>query len=98
MEQTVEQPIACDELDEEIDWRRYIHADPNILVGKPVVKGTRLGVEFLLRLFAAGWTHEQVFNSYPQLNPEALRAVFALAAEVIGEELWSPLAPEPRTE
>ncbi|NEP15214.1 MAG: DUF433 domain-containing protein, partial [Symploca sp. SIO2C1] len=36
-------------------WGEYIHCDPKILVGKPVVKGTRLSVEFLLGLFAEGW-------------------------------------------
>lgn len=39
-----------------LDWAEYIHSDPNILVGKPVVKGTQLSVEFLLRHFAVGWT------------------------------------------
>ncbi|MFB2917010.1 DUF433 domain-containing protein [Aerosakkonema funiforme] len=63
-----------------MDWREYIHSDPNILVGKPVVKGTRLSVEFLLGLFAVGWTEKQVLDNYPSLTPEALKAVFAFAA------------------
>jgi uncharacterized protein (DUF433 family) len=62
-------------------WQAYIHSDPNILAGKPVVKGTRLAVAFLLGLLAAGWTEEQIFESYPSLPPNALRAVFAFAAE-----------------
>ncbi|HEX8691670.1 MAG TPA: DUF433 domain-containing protein [Longimicrobium sp.] len=62
-------------------WREYIHSDPAVLTGKAVVRGTRLSVEFVLGLFAAGWTHAQVLESYPQLTPEALRAVFAYAAE-----------------
>ncbi|MEZ4729683.1 MAG: DUF433 domain-containing protein [Caldilineaceae bacterium] len=57
-------------------WQEYIHTDPNILVGKPVVKGTRLAVDFILRLFANGWTVEQVLDSYPQLTPAALQAIF----------------------
>ena len=69
-----------------MDWRLYIHSDPNILLGKPVVKGTRLAVDFLLRLFAAGWTEEQVLESYPTLTREALRAVFAFSAECMSEE------------
>jgi uncharacterized protein (DUF433 family) len=64
-----------------MDWREYIHSDPAILSGKPVVKGTRLSVEFLLGLYAAGWTEEQVLEGYPDLTPEPLRAVFAFAAE-----------------
>jgi uncharacterized protein (DUF433 family) len=63
-----------------------IVCDPRILRGKPTVRGTRLSVEFLLGLFADGWTHEQVLESYPSLTPEALRAVFAYAAEVLGKQ------------
>jgi uncharacterized protein (DUF433 family) len=69
-----------------MEWRERIHMDPKILSGKPVVKGTRLSVEFLLRLFAAGWTREQIFEGYPNLEEEDLRAVFAYAAEVASEE------------
>lgn len=69
-----------------MNWQKYIHTDPKILVGKPVVKGTRLSVEFLLGLFAAGWTEQQVLDNYPTLTPEALRAVFAFAAESLREE------------
>ena len=69
-----------------MSWQDYIHADPEVLLGKPVVKGTRLSVEFLLGLFAAGWTQEQVLENYPSLTSEALRAVFAFAAESMQEE------------
>ena len=69
-----------------MEWSDYIHADNAILTGKPVVRGTRLGVQFLLELFAAGWTHAQVLESYPHLTPEALRAVFAFAAEAMKDE------------
>lgn len=68
------------------NWRDYIHADPEILAGKPVVKGTRLAVEFLLGLLGAGWTQEQILNNYPSLTPEALQAVFAFAAESLQDE------------
>jgi uncharacterized protein (DUF433 family) len=70
-----------------MDWRQYIHSNPNILLGKPVIKGTRLSVEFLLGLFAVGWTEQQVLESYPHLTPESLRAVFAFAAECMREEI-----------
>lgn len=79
------------ETGEGLDWREFIHADHNILVGKPVIKGTRLSVEFLLRLFAAGWTNDQILDSYPNLSAEALRAVFAYAAAAAAEERWLPL-------
>ena len=69
-----------------MDWRDYIHTNEEILAGKPVVKGTRLAVDFILNLFASGWTHEQVFENYPTLTPDALRAVFAYAAECMSDE------------
>ena len=76
-----------------MDWRAHITATPDILAGKPTIRGTRLGVEFLLGLFAAGWTVEQVLGSYPVLPPEALRAVFAYAAEVLHDEALFALEP-----
>jgi len=62
-------------LPKSMNWQEYIHSDSEILLGKPTVKGTRLSVEFLLGLFAAGWTQQQVFDNYPTLTSEALRAV-----------------------
>jgi uncharacterized protein (DUF433 family) len=64
-----------------MDWQTYIHSDPDVLCGKPVVRGTRLSVAFLLGLFAAGWSEQQVLENYPSLTSEALRAVFAYASE-----------------
>lgn len=71
-----------------MNWQLYIHSDPAILVGKPVVKGTRLSVEFILNLFANGWTQPQVLENYPTLSPDALRAIFAFAADCMKEELF----------
>ena len=70
-----------------MDWRQHIHSDPEVLVGKPVVRGTRLSVDFLLGLFAAGWTQAEVLENYPTLTPEDLQAVFAFSAECMREEL-----------
>lgn len=69
-----------------MNWRDYIVSDPEILVGKPAVKGTRLSVELILDRLADGWTTEDLFQAYPRLTPEALQAVFAFAAEVLKEE------------
>ncbi len=69
-----------------IDWRKFIHSDPEILLGKPVVKGTRLSVEFILGLFSEGWTEQQIVENYPSLTKEILRAVFAFATECMREE------------
>jgi uncharacterized protein (DUF433 family) len=51
-----------------------------------VVKETRLYVEFILELFAKGWTEQQVFENYPTLSVESLQAVFAFATDCILEE------------
>ncbi|RMH82024.1 MAG: DUF433 domain-containing protein [Calditrichaeota bacterium] len=58
-----------------MDWRKYIHSDPEILLGKPVVKGTRLSVDFILGLFAAGWTEQQILENYPTLTHEGVSAM-----------------------
>ncbi|MFN3650730.1 MAG: DUF433 domain-containing protein [Armatimonadota bacterium] len=76
-----------------MNWGDYIHTDPGILAGKPVVRGTRLSVEFLLGLFAAGWTEAQVLDSYPTLTPAALRAVFAYAQECTRDGVLLTLDP-----
>ncbi|HEX8246479.1 MAG TPA: DUF433 domain-containing protein [Longimicrobium sp.] len=64
-----------------MNWREHIVADPAILSGKPAVRGTRLGVDFLLNLFASGWSVDQVLMNYPGLSLEALQAVFAYERE-----------------
>ena len=64
-----------------MNWQEYIHSDPGIISGKPVVKGTRLSVDFLLELLANGWSEGQLLDSYSNLNRDSLRAVFAFAAE-----------------
>jgi uncharacterized protein (DUF433 family) len=69
-------------------WKTFIYTDSQILLGKPVVKGTRLSVEFLLGLFAVGWTEQQILENYPTLNTESLQAVFAFAAECLKEDVY----------
>jgi len=71
-----------------MSWKTYIHSNPKILRGKPVIKGTRLSVEFILGLFAEGWTEQQVLESYPTLNSIAIQAVFAFAAECLKEDVF----------
>lgn len=69
-----------------MNWKDRIEVAPDIVFGKPHIKGTRLSVEFLMGLFANGWNESQVLESYPQLAREDLQALFALAAEMIAEE------------
>jgi len=75
-----------------MEWRARVVLDPAILVGKPVVKGTRLAVEFVLELLANGWTQEQILDSYPGLTPDDIRACLAYAREVLQEEHVFPIS------
>ena len=54
-----------------MDWRDHIVTDPDILVGKPPIKGTRISVELDLGWLAQGWTHEQLLESYPRITATA---------------------------
>jgi uncharacterized protein (DUF433 family) len=74
-----------------MDWRDHITSNPRVLGGKPAVKGTRLAVDFVLGLFASGWTTEEVLTNYPSLNQELLQAVFAYAADVTQDNTAYPL-------
>ncbi|MCB2263791.1 MAG: DUF433 domain-containing protein [Candidatus Thiosymbion ectosymbiont of Robbea hypermnestra] len=74
-----------------MNWHDHIHTDPAVLLGKPIVKGTRLSVDFLLGLLAEGWSEAQILEHYPQLTHESLQAVFAFTAEVMREEMIYPL-------
>ena len=66
-----------------------IVSTPEILAGKPCVRGTRLSVEFLLELAASGATPAQMLAQYSQLTPEGLAAAFHFAADVLkGEHVW----------
>ena len=68
-------------------WQDYITSDPKILAGKPVIKGTRLSVEFILNLLAEGWSIDEILENYPTLTKESLKAVFAFVAECMRDEL-----------
>ena len=75
-----------------MEWRDRITANPAVLVGKPVIKGTRLAVEFVLDLLATGWSHADLLANYPNLSEDDIRACIAYAREIIGEERMFPLA------
>jgi uncharacterized protein (DUF433 family) len=65
--------------------------DPKLLTGKPVVRGTRISVELVVELLAAGWSHAQILASYPHLSEEDIRACLAYASELLREEKVYPL-------
>jgi uncharacterized protein (DUF433 family) len=63
-----------------INWKDYIEVRKDLMLGKPVFKGTRLTVEHLLRELAAGMNLDHVYDSYPNLKPEHVRAALQFAA------------------
>jgi uncharacterized protein (DUF433 family) len=67
-------------------WQDRITIDPDVLVGKPIVKGTRISVEFVIDLLARGWTTEQVLKEYDHLTPEDIQACLAYASDVLKSE------------
>jgi uncharacterized protein (DUF433 family) len=72
----------------ETDWRERIVTDPDILVGKPTIKGTRISVELILGWLAQGWTHEQLLENYSHITREDVLAALAFAANMLREERY----------
>jgi uncharacterized protein (DUF433 family) len=70
------------------DWQDRIGADPDTLFGKPRIRGTRIGVIFLLDLLASGWSEAQILDSYPHLQQQDLQAVFAFARDCMRDETF----------
>lgn len=72
-------------------WQDRIILDQEILAGKPVIKGTRIAVEFILELLSNGWGEEEILRNYPQLKREDILAALGYAAEILKEEKAYPL-------
>lgn len=66
-------------------WSERITVDPDVLVGKPVVRGTRLAVEFILELLAAGRTEREILDDYPGLTREDILACLSYASYLAHE-------------
>jgi uncharacterized protein (DUF433 family) len=69
-----------------MDWRERITFDPQILVGKPIIKGTRIAVELVIDLLGRGYAVEQVIGQYPRLTPEDIRACLLYAGDILKSE------------
>lgn len=78
-----------------MNWRDRIVSDPEILLGKPVVKGTRLSVELIIGWLGQGWTHEMLIEAYPQLARDDILAALAFAADMMREETYLALDKAP---
>jgi len=68
-----------------------ITMDPKVMVGKPVVRGTRIPVELIVRMLAQGIPEAEILREYPRLQPEDIRAALAYAAQVLAHEDVFPL-------
>jgi uncharacterized protein (DUF433 family) len=73
------------------NWRKRIHADPAVLAGKPVINGTRVSVELVLELLAAGWTTDEIVEEYDRVTAADVRACLAYAAEALKDETVVPV-------
>lgn len=78
-----------------MNWQDRIVIDPNILVGKPVIKGTRLAVEFVIDLLAQGWSEADIERNYPGVAQADIQACLKYASEVLRAEKVYPLAISP---
>jgi uncharacterized protein (DUF433 family) len=74
-----------------MSWQDRISVDPSVLVGKPVIKGTRIAVEFLVELLANGWTPAQILKNYPRLIADDIHAALHYATETLKQEHVYPL-------
>ena len=76
-----------------MNWRDRITINSEILTGKPVVKGTRLAVEFIIDLLAQGWKEQEILRNYPGLTSEDIRACLIYASNILKAERVYPLTP-----
>lgn len=73
---------------------KLIECNPSIMMGKPVIAGTRIPVELILEKFAAGETIEQLLESYPRLTHEGILAAFHFAAQALRADVVYPILEE----
>jgi len=74
-----------------MDWREHIHSDLRIMMGKPVVIGTRIPVDIILEKLAAGESIEQILEAHPRLHHDAVLAAIAFAAETLRSDAVYPV-------
>ena len=72
--------------------KQWIESNPSVMMGKPVVAGTRITVELILEKLAAGETIDDLLDAHPRLTREAIRAALAFAAEALHADVVYPLA------
>lgn len=71
--------------------KQMVVSDPKVMMGKPVIVGTRITVELILEKLATGETPEQILASHPRLTREAIQAALAFAAEALRYDVIYPI-------
>ncbi|MBS3753743.1 MAG: DUF433 domain-containing protein [Anaerolineales bacterium] len=71
--------------------QKHIEVDPDVMVGKPVIKGTRLSVEYVLGLLAQGATHDEIIKEYPGVTEEDIQACLLFATKSLEDTDFMPL-------
>jgi uncharacterized protein (DUF433 family) len=71
--------------------RQRIFIDPKVMVGKPVIRGTRIPVELIVRMLGQGISEIDILREYPHLQPEDIRAALVYASQVLANEDVLPL-------
>ena len=74
-----------------MNWEERIIIDPEILVGKPVIKGSRLSVEFIIDLLAQGWSEGDILRNYPGLTHADIQACLSYASDILRAEKVYPM-------
>ena len=69
-----------------MDWQERIIVDSKVLVGKPVIKGTRLAVEFIVELLSHGWTESEILRNYPGLTHDGITACLKYTTSMLKAE------------
>ena len=73
-----------------MDFQQYIEVNPKIMMGKPIIKGTRITIEQILEELSAGYSIEEIIKIHPHLNTGQISAALAFAAQSIrGDEIYS---------
>ena len=73
-----------------MDWQERMVIDPAILTGKPVIRGSRLAVEFIVDLLAQGWDEAEILTNYPGITQADIQACLAYASSLLKSERIYP--------
>lgn len=76
-------------------WKTRICIDPAVLAGKPVIRNSRLSVEFIVGLLGAGWTEADILRNYPGITGDDITACLLYASEILQAEKVYPLELTP---